>query len=79
MINFYPSLYCYLLIEFYEPEHGYWYARVGGIFEINIEDARHFGNEWAITARKSGDMVVIAQSRNWRDRTGEMQKDVNAP
>ncbi len=76
MINFYPSSYSYLCIEFYDQEHGYWYARVGGVFEFNIEDARYRGGEWAILAKKSGALVVIAQSKNWRDRTGELATDV---
>lgn len=71
-INFYPSTYCHLNIELYEPEGGYyWHAVIGSVFEENILQARKLNGEWAITARKSGEWFVIAQSKNWRDRTGK--------
>lgn len=68
--------YCYLNIEYYEPEHGgyYWHATIGSVFEDNIADARRCGREWAIVRRDvwgRGDNIIIAQSKNWRDRTGK--------
>ena len=65
------SFFCYLNIEYPDPEHGYWHARIGGIMYDLIDHARLCEREWAITVKRSGDFIVIAQSKNWRDRTGE--------
>ncbi len=66
------SFFCYLNIEYHDPETGYWYGRIGSVFEDNIEHARLCGREWAIVRRDirgNGDGIIIAQSKHWRDRT----------
>ena len=68
--------YCYLNIEYPDAEVGYWHARIGSVFEDNIEHARLCGREWAIVrmgVSGNGDGIIIAQSKNWRDRTGEKE------
>lgn len=72
------GFYCYLNIEYDDPKHGYWHARIGSMFEDNIAHARLSGREWAIVRRSitgRGDNIIIAQSKNWRDRSGQPVED----
>lgn len=67
----FPFPWCILNIEYYEPEGDYyWHARIGSIFEDAIAHARLCEREWAITAKKSDSIIIIAQSKQWRDRSG---------
>lgn len=68
------SFFCYLNIEYPDPDNGYWHGRIGSVFEDNISYARLCGREWAITVKRSDDYIVIAQSKNWRDRTGQLEQ-----